>query len=149
MSPMQASLSPDTDSAIVLGMASTAMAFAASPEAEAERWLRILRLHGRAGVALQALGVSEAPLEAGDAPDAGQRPDPARAAGLDVVAAVTERAVATAGRRGARAVDTSDVLVAVMDVYGEDFDRVLRMHGTDRREVLERLGAERPGPADG
>jgi hypothetical protein len=149
MSPMHAPPSPDTDSAIVLGMASTAMAFAASPEAEAERWLRILRLHGRAGVALQALGVSEAPLEAGGAPDAGARPDPARADGLDVVSAVTERAVASAGRRGAQMVDTSDVLVAVMDVYGEDFDRVLRMHGTDRREVLERLGAELPGPADG
>jgi hypothetical protein len=71
-----------------------------------------------------------------------------------VVGAVTDRAVASAGQRGARAVDTSDVLVAVMDVYGEDFDRVLRLHGTDRREVLERLGAEppiedRPAPADG
>jgi hypothetical protein len=27
-------------------------------------------------------------------------------------------------------------------VYGEDFDRVLRVHGTDRDEVLERLGLE-------
>jgi len=149
MSPMHAPPSPDTDSAMVLGMASTAMAFASSPEAEAERWLRILRLHGRAGVALQALGVSEAPLEAAGATDAGARPDPSRADGLDVVSAVTERAVATAGHRGAQAVDTSDVLVAVMDVYGEDFDRVLRMHGTDRGEVLERLGVETSGPSDG
>jgi hypothetical protein len=149
MSPMHAPPSPDTNSAIVLGMALTAMAFAASPEAEAERWLRILRLHGRAGIALQALGVSEAPLEASDTPGGPTRPDPARADGLDVVSAVTERAVARAARRGAQAVDTSDVLVAVMDVYGEDFDRVLRLHGTDRLEVLERLGVEMPGPADG
>jgi hypothetical protein len=32
--------------------------------------------------------------------------------------------------------------MAVMHVYGEDFDRVLRVHGTDRDEVLERLGLE-------
>jgi hypothetical protein len=37
-------------------------------------------------------------------------------------------------------VGTSEVLLAVMEVYGEDFDRVLRAHGTDRDEVLERLG---------
>jgi hypothetical protein len=150
MSPMHAPPGPDTDSAIVLGMASTAIAFASTPQAEAERWLRILRLHGRAGVALQALGVSEAPIEAAGAPAADARPDPARAREIDVVAAVTERAVETAARRGAQAVDTSDVLVAAMDVYGEDFERVLRMHGTDRREVLERLDAEQPPrPADG
>jgi len=149
MSRMHAPPSPDTNSAIVLGVASTAMAFASSPEAEAERWLRILRLHGRAGAALQALGVSEAPLEAADGPAAPTRPDPARADGLSVVSAVTDRAVQIAARRGAQAVDTSDVLVAVMDVYGDDFDRVLRMHGTDRGEVLERLGAETSGPPDG
>ena len=149
MSPMHAPPSPDTNSAIVLGVASTAMAFASSPEAEAERWLRILRLHGRAGDALQALGVSEAPLEAADAPAAATRPDPARADGLSVVSAVTDRAVQIAAGRGAQAVDTSHVLVAVMDVYGDDFDRVLRMHGTDRGEVLERLGVETSGPPDG
>ncbi len=44
-----------------------------------------------------------------------------------------------------RAVGTSDVLVSVMEVYGADFDHVLRVHGTDRDEVLERLGVEMPG----
>jgi hypothetical protein len=145
---MHAPPSPDTDAAIVLGMASTAMAFASSAEAEAERWLRIMRLHGRAGAALQALGVSEAPLEAAAGLDAGRRPDPAKA-GIDVVAAVSERAAEIAATRDAPAIDTRDVLVAVMDVYGEDFERVLRMHGTDRVEVLERLGVETPGPAGG
>src|SRR2546423_8992159 len=60
---MSARPAPDTDAAMVLGMASTAMPFADTSQAEAERWLRILRLHGEAGTALQALGVSEAPLE--------------------------------------------------------------------------------------
>ena len=38
-------------------------------------------------------------------------------------------------------VATTDVLLAVMDVYGESFDRVLLAHGTDRDEVIARLGA--------
>jgi hypothetical protein len=148
MRSMHAPPSPDTDAAIVLGMASTAMAFAFSAEGEAERWLRILRLHGKAGAALQGLGVSEAPLEASSEDPTGARPEPASTGELDVVTAVTERATQIAQRRDAQALDTSDVLVAVMDVYGTDFDRVLRMHGTDRDEVLERLGVETPGPAD-
>jgi hypothetical protein len=143
---MQAGPTPDTDAAMVLGMASTAMPFAASAEAEAERWLRILRLHGQAGIALQALGVSEAPLESPSRDAAAEQAN--GAPDRDVVAAVTDGAVQAASRRGARSVDTSDVLVAVMDVYGADFDRVLRVHGTDRDEVLERLGLELRG-ADG
>jgi hypothetical protein len=131
---------------MVLGMASTAMPFADTSQAEAERWLRILRLHGEAGTALQALGVSEAPLENSREDGHGDQRD--GAADRDVVAAVTDGAVSIASRRGARAVGTSDVLIAVMDVYGQDFDRVLRVHGTDRDEVLERLGVTMPGSTD-
>ena len=144
---MNAQPAPDTDAAMVLGMAATAMPFARSPEDQAERWLRILRLHGDAGSALQALGVSEAPLETphhdSGTPAAGKdiAPDP--------IAAVTQDAMAVASRRGAQAIGTADVLLAVMQVYGSDFDQVLRVHGTDRAEVLERLGPETAGtPAD-
>ena len=125
--------SPDIDAAMVLGMASTAIPFAISPEAEAERWLRILRLHGEAGAALQALGVSEGPLEASEQHAAGA------GAGQDAVDRVGEIACAAATRRGGDCFGTVDVLRAVIEVYGEDFDRVLRAHGTDRAEVLERL----------
>jgi hypothetical protein len=34
--------------------------------------------------------------------------------------------------------------MAVMHVYGEHFDHVLRVHGTDRDEVLERLRSISP-----
>jgi hypothetical protein len=132
---------PDTSAAIVLGIAATALPFAPSREAEAERWLRILRLHGEAGSTLQALGVSEAPME-----DAHEQAEPARPApggGADVIAQVTDTAGGVAALRGARALDTRDVLVAVMDYYGEDFDHILRVHGTDRQEVLERLQTPR------
>jgi hypothetical protein len=137
---------PDVDAALVLGMASTALPFARTPAAEAERWLRILRLHGEAGTALQALGVSEAPIEGDGSEDEGQ------AAGTpgerrDVIAAVTEEATEIASARGAPTVTAGDVLVAAMQFYGEDFDRVLRVHGTDRDEVLERLGMD-PARAD-
>ena len=134
---------PDLDTAMVLGMASTALPFADSPEAEAERWLRILRMYGEAGSVLQSLGVSEAPLEGGD--EAPQRDDSADTSHSDVIRAVTEQAVRIAAERSAQTVGAGDVLVAVMDVYGADFDRVLRVHGTDRDEVLERLGQQDRG----
>src|SRR5579885_2166064 len=51
-----------TDAAMALGLASTAMPFAASRRAEALRWLRILRLHGEAARVLCALGVGETPM---------------------------------------------------------------------------------------
>ena len=131
------------DAAMVLAIASTAMPFARTPEDEAERWLRLLRLHGDVGVVLQGLGVSDGPVGGPDervyddrgASGAAERED------RDAVAAVAELAVRVAGERGASGVGTTDVLIAVMRVYGEEFDRVLRVHGTDRDAVLERLGA--------
>ena len=127
------------DAAIVLGIASTALPFACTPEDAAERWLRVLRLHGEAGAALQALGVSEGPLRTSDEDECEWAPAPG-ADDRDVVAQVLEYAVSRADRRGAAGVATSDVLVAVMDVYGAEFERVLQAHGTDRDEVIERLG---------
>jgi hypothetical protein len=144
---MNAHPAPDTDTAMVLGIASTALPFARSPEAEAERWLRILRMHGEAGTALQSLGVSEAPLEVAS-PGDGAVEAPAPGERRDVVAMVSENAARVASLRGAEYVGAGDVLVAVMHVYGGAFDRVLRIHGTDRDEVLQRLGIPMPVEAD-
>jgi hypothetical protein len=170
-----ATLAPDA--AMVLGIASAAMPFARTPHEEAERWLRVLRLHGEVGVTLQALGVSEGPLgtppeheppavpggderdgpgsEVRDAPGgevdcppAGEERDAPGEVGdapageeRDAVQRVSEHALQIALRRGAAGVATTDLLMAVMRVYGEEFDRVLHAHGTDREEVLARLGA--------
>jgi hypothetical protein len=140
-----ATLAPDA--AMALGIAATAMPFARTSEGEAERWLRVLRLHGEAGIALQGLGVSEG-LSEGSGESHAREPDtPAGAAAGDAVARVTEQAFDIASQRGAGGVGTKDLLVAVMRVYGEDFDRVLRAHGTDRDEVLERLAAGPDRPA--
>jgi hypothetical protein len=128
----------DVDTAMVLGMASTALPFAGSREAQAERWLRILRMYGDAGEALQSLGVSEAPLEDGDEDAPGVHL--AAAGGDEVISAVTERAIAVAVGRAAPLVTPGDVLVAVLDIYGAEFDHVLHAHGTDRAEVVLRLG---------
>jgi hypothetical protein len=132
------------DAAMVLAIASTAMPFARTPEDEAERWLRLLRLHGDVGVVLQGLGVSDGPVGGPAASvDDDRRSSAAaeREEERDAVAVVAEHAVAAAAQRGADRVETADVLIAVMHVYGEDFDRVLRVHGTDRGAVLGRLGA--------
>jgi hypothetical protein len=128
------------DAAMVVGLASTAMPFADSPDAEAERWLRILRLHGRAGGALTSLGIGESPLVDTDesAADDQLAASPARA-GSDVIDRVTQQAVRVAADRGATTAGTTDVLLAVMDVYGPDFERVLNAYGTSCDEVIERL----------
>jgi hypothetical protein len=129
------------DAAIALGIASTAMPFARTPEDEVERWLRVLRLHGQVGITLQALGVSEEPLPGAEHSHTHRAPATGGADGdRDAIERVTELAVRIADQRRARALSTRDILMAVMQVYGEDFDRVLQEHGTDREEVLERLG---------
>lgn len=135
------------DAAIVLGIAATAMPFARTPEDELERWLRLLRLHGEVGTALQALGLSEGPLPEPGERSVAARKAPADSSPRDAVALVTEQAVSVAGERGAHALTTADLLLAVMRVYGDDFDRALRAHGTDRDEVLAELGSRRAASA--
>ena len=128
------------DAAIALGIASTAMPFARTPDDEVERWLRVLRLHGQVGIALQAIGVSEVPLAGAEEGSEHAAPSGGGADHGDAVARVTEAAVRIAEERDQHALTTTHILLAVMYVYGEDFDRVLQEHGTDRKEVLERLG---------
>lgn len=131
-----------TDAAMVLGLASTAMPFAASRPAEALRWLRILRLHGEAARVLCALGVGETPLaEANprECSDASASQDERNL--RDPVGAVSELAVRLARKRSAATVGTGDILLAAMRFYGPDFDRMLAAHGTDRDEVISRLAA--------
>lgn len=128
------------DSAMVIGLVSTALPFADSAIEEAERWLRVLRLHGEAGRVLTALGLSEAPLpDAGGPPPAGRRE--AAAAGSDPIDAVTDHARRAAAERGAATVGTADLLRGAMALYGAEFDWTLRAHGCDPAEVLERLAA--------
>ena len=125
------------DAAIVLALADTAVPFASSLEDEAERWVRVMRMHGQVGAALQGLGVGEAPLET---PAAG--PDEqgvTESLGKQAVNAVGEAAGALARERGARLVTTVDILFAAMELYGRAFDRALYVRGATREELLERL----------
>jgi hypothetical protein len=127
------------DAAIALGIASTAMRFARTPEAQAERWLRVLRLHGEAGLALQALGVGEGRLRTPALPSDFKQAGATRGDDRDVVGEVIAHARRIADSRGAADFATKDVLLAVMQVYGTYFDRVLNAYGTDRCELTERL----------
>ena len=125
------------DAALVVALAGTAMPFAHSAEDEAERWLRAMRLHGQVGVALQALGVGEAPLRTGSATEEHGPGTPPL--GAVVPQAVTRRAEGFAEARHAETIGTADLLFAVLDVYGRLFDRVLYLRGTSRDELSERL----------
>jgi hypothetical protein len=126
------------DAAIVLGLAATAMDFAHGREDEAERWLRVLRVHGRVGEALQALGVSEAPLMTAARPTSSPAAADSREDPVDVVC---RRAEWFAGLRGADRVGTLDILFAVLETYGNAFDRALYIRGTSREELLDRLAS--------
>jgi hypothetical protein len=125
------------DAAIVLALAATAMDFAHSRVDEAERWLRVLRMHGLVGEALQGLGVSEAPLMTHARPNPPETAVPPVEA--DPVDVVCLRAVGMARLRDADRVGTVDVLFAVLQTYGSAFDRALYIRGTSREELLERL----------
>lgn len=119
------------DARLVLGLASTALPFADSVLAEAERWLRILARYGEAGRILRGTGVKEAPFADVAAAVAHQSRGTAATRPEDRLAAATEQA-----RNGARArkhgeVGTLDVLRAVAAVYGEDFDRVVAAYDGD------------------
>lgn len=129
------------DAAIVLALAGTAVPFAASSEDEAERWLRVLRLHGQVGRALQSLGVGEAPLETAAQPE-WVRLLHGRPLGEDIVEIVAVRALELATGRGAKSVGTVDVLFALFDTYEHAFDRALYVRGTSREELIERLAAD-------
>jgi anti-sigma B factor antagonist len=130
-----------TDAAMAIGLASTALPFAESPAAEAERWLRILRRIGDAARALAPADRDDAPRDDrgdtanGSSPNGAQRRDCG-----EVINRIIEAAARTANRRAEPKIGTAHVLAAVMDEYGVDFDRALQTAGIDRNAVLERLG---------
>lgn len=137
------------EGAIALGIASTALPFARTSEAAIERWLRILRLSGEAGRALQALGLSEdrvqeieeAPRREAAGAEADRRSQP-RERGGDVadVDRVSQQAAAIALELGEDAITTKHLLLAVMRLDGPEFDRVLEAHGCYRDDLVEQLG---------
>ena len=126
------------DAAITLGLAGTSILHARDEHDAAERWVRVLRLYGVVGMAMQALGVGEVPLETPSVPPE-LRHKPEDVPGVDEV---TDRSRDMALQRGAPAVGTIDVLFACFDLYGSAFDRALYVRGTSRDELLERLAYE-------
>jgi Clp amino terminal domain, pathogenicity island component len=133
------------DAALVIALVGTAMPFAHSAEDEAERWLRAMRLQGEVGRLMQALGVGEAPLMTVEPANLeGQHTKPLGEAGLERVAQAAER---FANERGAESIGTQHLLLAVMDVYGELFERTLYVRGTSGAELVEHFGDPHPARA--
>jgi hypothetical protein len=126
------------DAGIALGLAGTSILHARDANDAAERWVRVLRLYGLVGAAMQALGVGEAPIDTAAAePEARHKPE--KVPGPEDV---TMRARDMALHRGAPAVGTIDILFACFDLYGSAFDRALYIRGTSREELLERIAYE-------
>ena len=127
------------DATVVLALARTALPFARSPAEEAERWLRVMRMHGQVGSALQALGVGEGPLESPSDEPPVAHPAEERRSTEETVELVCRRALDLARRSGAECVGTVHVLCAVMQLYGPAFDHELYRRGTSRDEIFARL----------
>lgn len=134
--PRDPSMRRTAAAASVLALAETTVARALSRADEAERWLRLLRLHGRVGAALQAVGVADRQLSTRAERSAGRSYG---AAGGAPVALVADEAADFAGERGADAMETVDVLFAVIARYGSVFDRALYEAGTSRQAVIDAL----------
>lgn len=144
MAPKTSSQSPkmSPDATLVLALARTSLPFAMCRTQEAERWLRVLRMHGQVGAALQALGVPEGPLEgASDGRPAHGRFEDGRRHD-ETVARVCCSALELARQSGAETVGTVHILYAVLAVYGWAFDHELYRRGTCRDEVFAELAGE-------
>ena len=124
------------DAAIVIGLAATALPFAESAADELRRWVRILSLQGEAGRALRRVGVTDVDAEL---PAAHTADAIGPAAHADALTRITHAATAIAVDREAPNVSTVDLLLAVMMVYGDAFDRELRDHGTSATDLIECL----------
>jgi hypothetical protein len=118
---------------MTIGLAATALPFARSHSEQAERWLRILRVNGAAGNAMQAIGLPEHPL-IGDTPPIA--PEPCLP---DALAIVIEKATRNARERDADTITTEDVFIGVATTYGPAFDQALAVRGTTAAEILERM----------
>jgi hypothetical protein len=131
------SLSLSRDAVTVLGLAGTALPYASSVDDEIERWLRPLRLYGESGAALQGLGV-------GEARNQDSKPAKSKASEhspSETLHTVTTDATRIAAERGAQTVGTLDILKAVMEYYGADFERALEGHSGTTAELIDQLDA--------
>jgi hypothetical protein len=126
---------------IAVALAATAMPFASTHCEEAERWLRILRVNGAVGNAMQALGLPEEPFEACPPDEDDGPPHPGSVDGV-IAAAAHEM-----NERGGEAITTEDLFVGVRAVYGSAFERVLAVRGTTSSEVLELVERRAASPA--
>jgi hypothetical protein len=127
------------DAALVLALAGTAIRFADSPESEAEHWLRILRMHGEVGSAMQGLGVGEKPLQPAEPSSANGGSGRFRRGDDNMAERARTRAAENAFNRGAELVGTVDVLHAVSSIYGSYFEQVLYVRGATLEELSERV----------
>ena len=126
------------DAALVAALAGTAMSFSHSADDQAERWLRALRLHGKVGMAMQALGVGEAPLRTASGPASEARVD-TPPLGEEVVDRVVRRACELAAERDAPVVCTTDMLFALFEIYDGLMARALYVRGVSKAELVQQL----------
>jgi anti-anti-sigma factor len=130
------------DAVVALGIAATAMPFALSVPAQAERWLRILGQYGDAAIVLTSVGFTDEPIEGGRPREVESPTEPQTE--RDPVAVVTEHARLIADERRASTLSTIDLLRAAIAVYDEELERALMRHATRIADLTARLERRHP-----
>jgi hypothetical protein len=115
----------------VLALAEFTVPYADSDANVVEDWLRALRREGAVGRALGELGFADGEL----AP----RAVPLGARRMRSVERVRGKAIGFARQRRADSVTTTDLLFAVLAVYGKLVDRVLYERGFTRNALLDQV----------
>ena len=127
---------PSREAAAALTLGCLTVPAGAQPVEQADRWVRILRLFGRVGDALDGLGVPEAPL-ATLSERSSEHSD-----GGDSQRLVVRWSGEFARRSGARTLDTVHVAFAVRKVFGSGLDRALYRRGASWDELTAGLVSE-------
>jgi hypothetical protein len=119
------------EASAVMALAEFTIPYATGRADEAGRWLRLLRREGAVGRTLGDLGFPET--------EPADRAEPSAARDLESLGAVRDKAMLLAHHRQAKSLTTTDLLFAVLAMYGGLADRALYVYGITRADLLDRL----------
>lgn len=119
------------EAAAALALAEFTVPYAQSDADVVEAWLRALRREGSVGRALGELGFALGELS--------PRAEPAGPRRMRSVERVRSKAIGLARQRQGELVTTSDILFALLAIYGKLVDRVLYERGIKRSVLLDQV----------
>jgi hypothetical protein len=129
--PSEGGVEWSAEASAVFALAEFTVPYATGPADVVEDWLRALRREGTVGRALAELGFADGELIA--------RATPAGTRRMRSVERVRAKSIGFARQRDAKSVTTTDVLFAVLAIYGKLVDRVFYERGFTRSALLDQV----------